>query len=444
MKKSLVALAALAVVGAASAQSSVTMFGVIDITYTHANANSGHIDFMREGANAGSRLGFRGTEDLGGGLSANFWLEGGFQADNGAAYNSTYNGTATNTPGFNTGAANGSNSYVPAGMSLLARQGFTFNRRSTLGLSGSFGEIRLGRDLVPSAANFGAYDPFTGGVGAATNILLGFINPFANGAFAPGNSSPQARAANSIGYFLPSNLGGFYGQVMYALSDQPSGCTQAYNNNAGTSSYCYGASGDGRHIGFRAGFASGPFDVALAYGDTHYGDMASVAPTAAAGQSLIAGTPQTSAFRGNYKVWDLGGSYNMGVAKLMGQYSQTSLSATSANGNRKLTAYTLGAQVPVGPGEIRVSYNAGKRSDALTGAGQQDGTKISQFALGYVHNLSKRTAVYTSVSSQKLSVASTAAAAVASSVTNSFGSNPVAPGTSSTIRGMDIGLRHSF
>jgi len=454
MKKSLLALAVLgAFAGAASAQS-VTLFGVFDATLTHTSANSGNINFMREGGGTGgSRLGFRGEDDIGGGLKAGFWLEGGFQADNGAAYNSTYNGTATNTPAFNTGAAQGSTSYVPSGMSLLARQGFTFNRRSTISLMGNFGEVRLGRDLVPSIYTMGAADAFTGVVGASTNITLGFLNPLANGAFAPGNSSPQARAANSIGYFLPKDLGGFYGQVMYALSEQPSGCSQAYNNNAGTSSYCYGAAGDGAHFGLRGGFATGPLDVQLGYGLTHYGDMASVTPAltttgTAAGTtaaSYIAGTAQQSAFRGTYKVLALAGSYDLGVVKLMGGFNRNSLSATSANGDRRLDTYTIGARVPVGAsGQARASFNTGKRTDDVAGAGQQNGTKINQFAVGYVHNLSKRTQVYTSASFQKLKVASTASASVASSVSNSFGSNPVAAGSSGIVKGLDIGLATSF
>ncbi|MGE8396727.1 MAG: porin, partial [Comamonas sp.] len=83
MKKSLIALAALAASGFAMAQSSVTLFGVVDtgVTYVDGGTNwSG----LTSGNNATSRLGFRGVEDLGGGLKANFWLEAGINADSGA------------------------------------------------------------------------------------------------------------------------------------------------------------------------------------------------------------------------------------------------------------------------------------------------------------------------------------------------------------------------
>ena len=84
MKKSLVALAALAVAGVASAQSSVTLFGVVDAAFSGYSNKSENIfgqevkvtknQLTNSGYNS-SRLGFRGTEDLGGGLAASFWLE---------------------------------------------------------------------------------------------------------------------------------------------------------------------------------------------------------------------------------------------------------------------------------------------------------------------------------------------------------------------------------
>src|SRR6476660_8602417 len=84
MKKTLIALAALAAAGAASAQSSVTMFGIVDMAYTYSKAdNAGHNSILRSDGYNSSRLGFRGTEDLGGGLNASFWLEIGFTGDNG-------------------------------------------------------------------------------------------------------------------------------------------------------------------------------------------------------------------------------------------------------------------------------------------------------------------------------------------------------------------------
>ena len=92
MKKSLIALAALAAVGAASAQSSVTLYGAVDIGYgahkTETRNGSGSIKSsgVMDGANAGNRIGFRGTEDLGGGLKANFVVEQGISPTNGSLF----------------------------------------------------------------------------------------------------------------------------------------------------------------------------------------------------------------------------------------------------------------------------------------------------------------------------------------------------------------------
>ena len=99
MKKSLIALAVLAASGAAMAQSSVTLFGVVDAAYS---VGKGSISNKTQLANSGynsSRLGFRGVEDLGGGMRAEFWLEAGVNNDNGT-------GSATNVQNQAVTAAN--------------------------------------------------------------------------------------------------------------------------------------------------------------------------------------------------------------------------------------------------------------------------------------------------------------------------------------------------
>ena len=88
MKKSLIALAVMAAAGAASAQSSVTLFGIVDATIAYGRASGAGNDSRTQVTNSGynsSRLGFRGTEDLGGGMSASFWLEAGISNDDGRA-----------------------------------------------------------------------------------------------------------------------------------------------------------------------------------------------------------------------------------------------------------------------------------------------------------------------------------------------------------------------
>ena len=125
MKKSILALAALgAINGAAYAQSSVTVYGVVDLAMRNVHNNSGSIWSEVNGALNSNRLGFKGSEDLGSGLSANFNIESDVFADTGQA------GGNTTTP-------------VPAGQ--------FWSRISTVGLRSSrFGEVRFGRDYTPS------------------------------------------------------------------------------------------------------------------------------------------------------------------------------------------------------------------------------------------------------------------------------------------------------
>ena len=318
MKKSLIALAVLASAGVASAQSSVTLFGIVDATLAFGKGSvSNKTQLANSGYNS-SRLGFRGTEDLGGGMSASFWLEAGVANDNGS-------GAATNVNNQSTGTSTAS----------AGTQGLTFNRRSTVSLGGGWGEVRLGRDYTPQFWNLTVFDPF-GTNGAGTNQMLAS----AAGVYPGGTSGVLVRASNSIGYFLPGNLGGFYGQLQHYRGEN--------NNNVAN---------DGTGTSVRVGYANGPANAALSYGTTKFAT-------------------------GDIKATNLGGQWDFGVAKLMGQYGRDRVSG-GVTGKGGL----IGGLVPVGPGEIRLAYSTYK-TNAL------GNPKTNKIALGYVHNLSKRTAVY--------------------------------------------------
>jgi len=348
MKKSLVALAVLAAAGAASAQSSVTLFGIVDASIGHISGSNGGASrtYMGNSGLNSSRLGFRGVEDLGGGLAASFWLEGALGNDDGTS-------------------------------GQLGTGGFDFRRRSTVSLSGNFGEIRLGRDLTPTHHNDDVFSPFgTVGVGAnmvfaALNSAQGF-NP--NGGVNPitGNVN-QIRASNSIGYFLPSNLGGFYGQAMYALAENTTGNTTAAQQLSGRA---------GQYAGARVGYANGPVDVALAYGESK---GATVAPAAFSNPEV--------------RTLNLGASYDFGVVKLFGELSDVRFEqafTTIASREDKQYGYLLGAQAPIGAGIVKIAYSAVKRDQEAFA----NDPKAAKLAIGYVHNLSKRTALYTTVARQ--------------------------------------------
>jgi len=105
MKKSLIALAALAAVGSASAQSSVTLYGVVDVGYgSHKTTGPAGASIKSRGimdtANAGSRIGFRGVEDLGGGLKAEFVVEQGITPANDELFGGRTAGSGHQVDGF--------------------------------------------------------------------------------------------------------------------------------------------------------------------------------------------------------------------------------------------------------------------------------------------------------------------------------------------------------
>jgi predicted porin len=292
-------------------------------------------------------------------MSASFWLEAGVNNDNGS-------GSPTNTNNQASGTA----------AAAAGTQGLTFNRRSTVSLAGGWGEIRLGRDYSPQFWNLTVFDPYgTNGVGTTQTLNSSLGGPV------------TIRASNSIGYFLPGNLGGFYGQLQHYLGENASNSvvtgTATSNRN------------DGTGTGIRLGYANGPINVAGAYSTTKYAT-------------------------GDIKSANLGGQWDFGVAKLMGHLSRDRVSGV-ATGKGGL----IGALIPVGPGEIRLAYSTYKTDAAFQ-------PKTNKWALGYVHNLSKRTALYATYARVK----NTGGAAQAL--------NGAITAANNNSSGYDFGIRHSF
>jgi predicted porin len=359
MKRNVLALTVLvAATAGANAQSSVTLFGIVDTTLAFGKGSVANRTQLAHSGNAATRIGFRGTEDLGGGMSASFWLEAGINTDNGS-------GAATNVNNQTTGGA------MPA---LGGGQGLTFNRRSTVSLSSRLGELRLGRDYTSTFWNLVVFDPF--GYNGVGNTVLA--------ATGLGTATVQVRASNSIGYFLPGNMGGFYGQAQYFLGEN-------LKNGAPTEK-------DGTGANFRIGWAGGPVNVAVAHGRTDFA-------------------------AGDLSTTNVGGQYDFGIARVMGTYLREHVDAPArVNGRGGL----IGAVVPVGgSGEVRVSYST-YRVQAATSP------RSSKVAIGYVHNLSKRSALYTTYARAKNSGGATLAL---------NGSTTAANGSSS---GVDFGFRHAF
>lgn len=322
MKKTLVLISAIGLAGAACAQSSVTIFGILDANVTQGSGSASDKTAISGSGRNGSRLGFRGERDLGDGLSAQFWLESGITINNGT-------GAGSNVNNQTSGAA-----PAPAGTQAL-----TFNRRSTVSLVGNWGEVRLGRDYTPQYWPLALFDPYgNNGVGGSqtTNSIIGF--------------STAVRASNTIGYLLPQNLGGIYGQAQYYLGGNPS--------NAGTPPGS--TQDDGSGYGVQLGFAKGAVDVSMALGRTKYAT-------------------------GDWQQGNIAGKYNFGIAKVMALLSFDRNDAITGGEGR---GYLVGSLIPAGPGQIRASYSRYKFELAASAP------TAEKFAIGYDYNLTKNAMVY--------------------------------------------------
>lgn len=296
----------------AVAQSSVVLFGTVDagvhkVTNGAVGSITSLISAGGAGGNSSSRWGMRGTEDLGGGLSASFHLE--------------------STVSVDTGAMTG------------------FDRRSTVSLaSASWGEVRLGRDYVSTHTVFCSFDFGGGCVGTASPKT--FDDPVGNRVLA-GSGANVSRANNSVQWLSPA-WGGVSGAVLYSFDE---GANSASNAPQGR--------------GLRLGYSAGPLRLAAA--------------------AYRVGNTREAVFEDAA----IGGSYDFNLARVA--LSQR----TYTWGAEKIVASRLLVTAPVGGnGLVRAAVMRADQSGATAAANGSDAT---MWSLGYVHTLSKRTALYGSV-----------------------------------------------
>ena len=350
MKKTLVALAALAASGA-FAQSSVTIFGAVDASFNYQNADLAsatpggpNVNQSRQSMGnsqlGSSKLGFKGSEDLGGGLRANFWLEGGLQNDNGA-------GKATNTNNQPSGAGSSSGST-----------GLVFQRRSYVGLSGTWGEIQLGRQYVSTFLDVQAsVDPFgTNGPADSTQMML------LVGAYL-GKSSNSINASNMFGYITPTFAGGFQATGQVWLGENTSG---------------YSNSDDGSGYSVSAHYGAGPIWVSLGQMGVKYNKLSQ------------ANVPNGL---GDYQLQSVAASYNFGMAKILYTYANESVTSggtVGAGSDWKNTSNLFGVVVPWGAANFKLDYIMATNNFNAT----QKNTNGNLFGIGVDYALSKRTIAY--------------------------------------------------
>jgi predicted porin len=251
-----------------------------------------------------------------------------------------------------------------------------WNRRSTLSLIGNFGELRVGRDYSVTYLGYEDYDVWS-------DIGISSVGKFDSSL---GTARDTAvRADNQVAYFTPATLGGFYGRFAFATSE-------------GTVGKRYAAA--------RAGYASGPLDVSATFGEA--------AVVRVDGQN-------------KFKTYEAGASYDFGFVKVSSFLTQSKWLAT------KITNAYVGMQVPVGRGLIRASYINSNMAGHTRSGINIDANDAHQVALGYLHNLTKRTALYTNIS--RVWNKGTSAIAVDKNPTLLAGQNSL---------GYEVGMRHAF
>jgi predicted porin len=215
---------------------------------------------MGSGGINGSRFGLRGSEDLGGGLKANFLFENGFNLDNGSA----------------------------------AQGGLLFGRQAFAGLSGGFGEVRFGRQYT-------AYDEARGGSDLMGHSAFSATVGAAGGAFAIGRDY-TFRADNTWRYATP-NFGGFSAAVTYSLGE---------NKTA--------VNGAGGVLSLHAAYNNGPISAFVAHQQEKQSAVAATtlgfAPVNLLnGGFAVNGTKETHTL--------ISGAYDLGVVKLRAAYNQS-------------------------------------------------------------------------------------------------------------------------
>jgi predicted porin len=312
------AAAGLLAMGSVQAQSSVQAYGLIDINVgSFQNAGGVKIKRMDSGDMSTSYIGFKGREDLGGGLSANFQLESFFLGDSGAA------------------------SRVP-GVDVF------WARNANVSLSGGFGTVKLGRQGPPLFVSTLIFNAFGDSFGFSPSIRQYYNAP--GGTPLVGDSGWN----NAIGYSTPS-MGGFSANLLVAAGEGA-------------------ATAKGKNIGGNVLYFGGPFAFTVA------AQKVQAQGVLGRGISAFPGFDSQTAFQ-------VGGSYDLGFAKLFAQYGKISTNATADVDTKTLN---LSATVPLSAGAIKVAYGSSKMSTQ----GSAAEPKSTILTAGYTYALSKRTELY--------------------------------------------------
>lgn len=305
MKKTLIAFgAALVCMGAAQAQSTVQLSGLVDMYAGSMKlAGKDRVSELGSGGMTTSWWGVNGTEDLGGGLKANFALGAFFRADTG------------DSGRFGISGGTGSETF--------------FARDANVSLEGGFGSVKLGRSMAPNFLPTILFNPY--GDSFTVSPLVLHANMATNFANDYKTTASDTGWSNQITYSTPS-FGGVKANIHYQFGEQT---TKTSASNVGVNVLYFG----------------GPLALTAFYEKAEMLSNPTPAPYAA-------GTSNTN--------WMLGGSYNFGAAKLYATYGASEKEILDRK-KLDQTTYSVGLDLPVTKaGTVKLAY-AHTETDLVTG-----------------------------------------------------------------------------
>lgn len=351
MKKSLLALAAMgAFAGAAHAQSSVTVYGKLDSGFSNRVVEGTSVtstgSSMVFNAHETSRFGLRGTEDLGGGLKANFMIETQIGDDNSNS-SPTLQGTT---------AVGGSDSEALGGRAMWA------------GISGNFGEVRVGNQNAFSKDYVAAFSSSGG------SNVVGDPTMAAGRAIEKTSKSGLLDSRYvGVSYATPT-ISGFTAKVMIVSDKQDNATANTLSAGEKNSS--------GQEFAIQ--FAQGPIAAAVSYGQ-YEANGTTIATN-------LAVTSAETATLQKHTLLSVNASYDFGVAKLFAKYGsvvQTQVDGSPTTDGKSQTT-VIGVRAPVGNTALFANYAAGTY-ESVTGT---TSFNDSGYQLGIEHSFSKRTKIY--------------------------------------------------
>ena len=343
MQKKIIALALAAMAGSAFAQSNVTIYGVVDAGVAHMTATGlKSQNAVESGMLGGSRIGFKGVEDLGNGLKALFTLEYALAVDDNTGIGALDQaGTFSNT--------NWSGSVA---------------RQQLVGLTGAFGTAVVGRLQTAGYDWACGYNPLAG----SALDTVGKLSPVAKAPTTLLSCGNAGRASNALAYISPS-----FGGVTVALNHARVSEAAALNAvNA-----LNGVEKDNTANLISAKYDNGPISASAIYS-----------------RISMAGTSTSD----DISEYGLGASYDLKVAKLFGTFQTRKDNSLGGSRDKK---YSLAVAAPVSAaGTVVASVARNSIKNQPTAVSSDSSTAYN---LSYLHALSKRTtayAGYTRVSNQ--------------------------------------------